>query len=160
MNKLYIVCIDDQPEVLTALEQDLSYFEKQLNIEVCDSGKEALEVIEEIDEKGDHLAILISDQVMPSMTGVHVLQEVEADGRFDQTQKVLLTGLATHQDTIQAINTGGLDYYIEKPWSKEVLIDKLKQALTQFIIKMGIDYQLYLNILDQSTLYQSLRKST
>ena len=31
MNKLYIVCIDDQPEVLTALEQDLSYFEKQLN---------------------------------------------------------------------------------------------------------------------------------
>lgn len=160
MNKLFIICIDDQQEVLNALEQDLSFFESHLSIEVCDTGNEALELMDEIDSNGDHLAVLISDQVMPKMTGVDVLQKVQEDDRFTGTQKILLTGLATHKDTIDAINQGGLDYYIEKPWDKEHIIEIVKKALTYFITSKGIDYQPYMDVLDQNTLYETLRKFT
>jgi two-component system chemotaxis response regulator CheY len=160
MNQLYIICIDDQPEVLHALEQDLSFFEKHLSVEVCDTGQEALELIEEIDAEGDQLAILISDQVMPGLTGVDVLKEIQSDGRFKHAQKILLTGLATHQDTINAINTGGLDHYVEKPWNKEAFSQLIKKALTHFILERGIEYQPYMDIIDQPTLYENLRNIT
>lgn len=160
MNKLYIICIDDQPEVLNALEQDLSQFDKQINVEVCESGAEALELLEDIDQAGDFAAIIISDQVMPEMTGVQLLSSITKDSRFYDTQKILLTGLATHQDTIDAINSGGIQHYIEKPWKKEALITIIKTALTHYVITKGIDYQSIIDILDQETLYQSLRNKT
>ncbi|HAA12626.1 MAG TPA: hypothetical protein DCE41_13405 [Cytophagales bacterium] len=157
MNHLYILCIDDQPEVLNALEQDLAAFETHLRIEVCDTGAEALEVIEEVDSQGDHLALVISDQVMPQMTGVELLRTIQQDGRFRQAQKILLTGLATHQDTIEAINTGGLDHYISKPWTREYLHETVKKALTAFVLAKGLDYQPLLPVLDQASLYEGLR---
>lgn len=160
MSKIYIICIDDQPEVLNALEQDLSEFEELLNIEVCDTGKEALELIESIDSDGDYLGIVISDQVMPGLTGVDVLSELHKDSRFTDTQKILLTGLATHQDTIDAVNAGGLDYYIQKPWSRSMIVDTVKKALTKYILAKGINYEEYLTLLDQDSLYQSLRSQT
>ena len=160
MNSLYIICIDDQQEVLNALERDLSAFEDLTMIEVCDSGKEALDLIEELEGKGDHLAIVISDQVMPEMTGVDVLREIQNDGRFSKTKKILLTGLATHQDTIDAINSGGLDYYIQKPWTKEHLNKTIKKALAEFVVAAGIEYNAYLEILDQEVLYTALRNIT
>ena len=160
MNSLYIICIDDQQEVLNALERDLSAFEDLTMIEVCDSGKEALELIEELEGQGDHLAVVVSDQVMPGMSGVDVLREIQNDGRFSQTKKILLTGLATHQDTIEAINSGGLDYYIQKPWTKEHLTKTIKKALAEFVVSAGVEYQAYLEILDQEVLYAALRNKT
>ncbi|MEJ2005447.1 MAG: response regulator [Cyclobacteriaceae bacterium] len=157
MNKLYLLCIDDQPEVLNALESDLSEFEEYLNIEICESGEEALELIEDIDQQGDHLAVVISDQVMPEMTGVDVLRTIQNDRRFTHTQKILLTGLATHQDTIQAINTGGLDHYIQKPWTKEGISLVIRKSLTSFIVEKGLEYEPYLEVLDQPMLYEALR---
>lgn len=160
MNKLYLICIDDQQEVLNALERDLTEFEDFLVVETCDSGKEALELIEEIDAKGDFPAVVISDQVMPEMTGVAVLHAIEKDARFRHTYKILLTGLATHEDTIEAINTGGLDYYIAKPWTKEQLSDTIKKCLTAFLANSGVDFQPYMPILDQAMLYEILRNKT
>lgn len=160
MNKLYLICIDDQPEVLNALESDLSEFEEFLIIETCDSGNEAMELIDEIDAEGNFLAIVISDQVMPGLTGVEVLHQIEKDSRFRHTYKILLTGLATHEDTIEAINTGGLNYYIAKPWTKEHLSGTIKKCLTAFLTNSGIDFQPYIPILDQEMLYEILRKKT
>ena len=160
MNNLYIICIDDQPEVLNALERDLADFEDLLIVEVCDTGKEALELIEQLDSKGDYLAMVISDQVMPEMTGVDVLRTIQNDGRFNKTKKILLTGLATHQDTIDAINTGGLDYYIQKPWTKDQISKVVKKALTEYILSTGLEYDPYMQVLDQQVLYEGLRNQT
>jgi len=157
MDKLYLLCIDDQPEVLNALESDLAEFEPYLNIEICESGQEAMELIEDIDQDGDHLAVVISDQVMPEMTGVDVLREIQTDRRFTHTKKILLTGLATHEDTINAINTGGLDHYVQKPWTREGIAAVIKKSLTAFIVDSGIDYESYLDVLDQPMLYEALR---
>ncbi len=160
MNSLFIICVDDQPEVLNALEQDLKLFDEKFNVEVCDSAAEAIELMDEIDQHGDYAAVVITDQVMPELTGVDLLSKITGDERFHDTQKILLTGLATHEDTIQAINTGGIDHYIEKPWSKEEITNIIKKCLTQFILTKGIEYQSYMEYLDQDTLYKSLKTNT
>ncbi len=160
MDNLYIICVDDQREVLNSLMADLSPFEELINIEECESAKEAWEVMEEIDKAGDHVALVITDQVMPEQSGVEMLKNMIDDGRYNFTRKILLTGQATHQDTIEAINKTALDRYIEKPWSKEDLHEAIRVMLTHYLMDRGIAYEPYLSILDQQTLYSNLRKTT
>ncbi len=160
MEKIYIICVDDQQEVLNALEQDLAFFDKKFNVEVCDTAKEALDLMDDIDSNGDFVAVVISDQVMPEMTGVDLLKEVENDDRFRYTRKMLLTGQATHQDTIEAINLGGIDQYLAKPWTREVLHEIVKKLLTHYLFKKGIDYTAYHDNLDQELIFQYLRNET
>ncbi|MEQ8338399.1 MAG: response regulator [Cyclobacteriaceae bacterium] len=160
MDNLYIVCVDDQRDVLSSLSGDLSPFEDLLMIEECESAREAWDVIESIDRSGDHLAIIITDQVMPEQSGVELLKQLIEDGRFLFTKKILLTGLATHQDTIEAINKTSLDRYIEKPWSSEELHTAIKSLLTGYLLDKGLDYEPYTKILDQQLLLNYLRKTT
>ncbi|MFY0606232.1 MAG: response regulator [Cyclobacteriaceae bacterium] len=160
MDKLNIICIDDQRDVLNALTEDLKEFESTLRIEACESVEEAWEIIESIDAAGDFVSLVITDQVMPVNTGVDILKKLNEDSRFDHTRKILLTGLATHQDTIEAINSAKLDHYIEKPWEKAQLEKVIKQLLTKFILSKGLDYQKYPELIDQDTLFEQLRKTT
>lgn len=160
MDKLYVICVDDQREVLNALTQDLESFESSLMIEECESVNEAWEVMESIDTNGDHVAVLITDQVMPANTGVNLLKKLKSDSRFQDTRTVLLTGLATHQDTIDAINAAHLDNYVEKPWKKESLHQIIRVLVTKFVLAKGINYQQYSDVIDRNTLFENLRKTT
>ncbi len=160
MEQLFIICVDDQSEVLNALEGDLEVFDDKMNVEVCDSAHEAIELMDEIDQNGDFVAIIISDQVMPKTSGVEFLAKVTEDPRFDLTQKMLLTGQATHQDTIQAINLGGIGHYVEKPWKKDDIIAKVKTLLTRYVVQKGVDYNDYMDLMDQQVLFAELRKTT
>ena len=160
MNKLNIICVDDQREVLNTITEDLKIFEDYLNIEECESADEAQEVMEDIDSQGDLIALIISDHVMPDTTGVDFLATVKADERFAHTKKILLTGLATHQDTITAINQAGIDQYVEKPWQQEQLQSAIRELLTRYILGVGIDYHPYMDILDRTLLFKMLQQST
>ena len=160
MEKLFIVCVDDQREVLSTLTQNLAIFEKHVVIEDCETANEALEVMDEIDADGDYLALIISDHVMPGKNGVEYLTEVKNDERFLKTKKILLTGLATHKDTIEAINNAGIDQYLEKPWDGDHLIKVVKELVTKFILSVGLDYKELMEIIDQETLYDSLKSRT
>ncbi len=157
MEKLTIVCVDDQRTVLNTLTKDLAGLEKYLEIEECDGGAEALDVLDEIDAEGKYAAIIISDHVMPEMTGVEFLTEVYKDSRFRHTRKILLTGLATQKDTIEAINKAGIHRYLEKPWNKENLLQNIKELLTEYLFDMGLAYEPFREILDQPTLYERLK---
>ncbi len=158
MEKLTIVYVDDQREVLSTLSTDLEIFSEYVNLEECESAIEALEIIEEIDDEGDMLAIVISDHIMPEMSGVEFLSKVHQDTRFPLTKKILLTGQATHEDTINAINNAKIQRYISKPWKSEEVQEVVKKQLTHYILEKGIDYVPYMNILDQKTLLELLSK--
>ncbi len=158
MNKLTIVYVDDQREILSTLSKDLEPFSELVNLEECESGVEALEIIEEVDSEGDMVAIIISDHIMPEMSGVEFLSTIHQDGRFSETKKVLLTGQATHEDTIEAINKAKIQRYIEKPWKSEDIQQIVQQLLTHYIIEKGIDYMPYMSILDKKTLFELLSK--
>lgn len=157
---LVVLCVDDQRDVLSAIADDLTFFENVLQIEECESAQEALALMDELDANGDQVAVILSDQVMPQMSGVDFLMTVMHDSRFLGSKKVLLTGQATHQDTIDAINTARIDAYIEKPWQTENLIHTLKQLLTEYLFQQGIEWQTYQSVLDSELLLKYMSRPT
>jgi two-component system chemotaxis response regulator CheY len=160
MSTINILCIDDQRDVLAALRKDLAALERKFTIHDCESADEAKELLEELDQDGEPIALLICDHLMPAKNGVDLLIEINEDDRFKNTKKLLLTGMATHKDTIEAINMANIDRYIEKPWDSEELIAIVKTLLTEYIVTTGLDYQKYLDYLDQSSLYKLLKERT
>lgn len=156
MEKLNLICVDDQREVLNAVVQDLEGLADWLNVEECESGQEALELIDELDADGEFVAVVISDHVMPGMTGVELLSALHHDARFFKTKKVLLTGQATHGDTIEAINSAGIVRYFEKPWKKQELVQCVRALVTDFIFDQGLDYQIWHEQLDQASVLKRL----
>lgn len=157
MEKINIICVDDEREVLQAVSRDLQCFNVLLHIEECESAEECLELLEELDAVQDYVALVISDHVMPGKSGVDLLTEIENDGRFLGTKKLLLTGLATQADTILAINNSKLDNLVEKVWDVDKFVQTVRELLTEFIVEKGINYEDYIEILDAPTLYRLLK---
>lgn len=92
MEKLNVICVDDQREVLSAVLQDLEPLNQWLNVEDCESAGEALELMDEFDAEGEMIALIISDHVMPGKTGVELLTDVSKDGRLALRGKCFLPG--------------------------------------------------------------------
>ena len=157
METINIICVDDQQEVLDSVMRDLRPLTSHIRLEEASSVADCMQLIDQIDEDGDHIAIVISDQVMPGETGTELLGKIAADRRFSKTRKVLLTGQATHADTINAINDGHIDNYIEKPWQPEKLLAVVKRLLTLYVLDAGLDHNEYLPVLDTTTLFSKLR---
>lgn len=157
METINIICVDDQQEVLDSVMRDLRPLTSHIRLEEASSVADCMQLIEQIDENGDHVALVISDQVMPGETGTELLGRIAADRRFGKTRKVLLTGQATHADTINAINDGHIDNYIEKPWQPEKLLAVVKRLLTLYVLDAGLDHTEYMPVLDTTTLFSKLR---
>ena len=121
MEKINIICVDDQPEVLDSVLRDLRPLNSCFRLEGVESASECRELLEEFDQDGELTGLIISDHVMPGGSGVELLGGIAKDDRFAGTRKILLTGQATHADTIQAVNDAHIDNYLEKPWDPAVL---------------------------------------
>ncbi len=158
MEKINIICVDDQPEVLDSVLRDLRPLAKFFRIEECESAAAVQTLLNEIADSGDQLGLVISDHVMPGKNGVDLLGEISKDERFAGTRKILLTGQATHADTIRAVNEAHIDSYFEKPWKPHELLAQAKHLLTLFILEKGIAHEDYMPILDQSVLLEKLRR--
>jgi|YNPNPStandDraft_1061719.scaffolds.fasta_scaffold40642_1 two-component system chemotaxis response regulator CheY len=157
MEKLKVLCIDDQREVLAALRKDLEPLSAVCTFVECESAAEAEEVLADMERRGDHLALIICDHIMPGKNGIDLLAELVQAGRFPNTKKLLLTGLATHEDTIYAINEAHIDRYVEKPWDATQLQQSVKILLTTYLVRSGLEYQPYVDLLEQSVLHKERR---
>jgi two-component system chemotaxis response regulator CheY len=160
MEKLKILCLDDQRDVLAALRKDLEALSGAATVIACESVDEVNEVLDVMDKHAEEPALIICDHVMPGKNGIEFLIEFRREGRFPKTKRVLLTGLATHHDTIEAINKARIDFYIEKPWDGPELARMVKVLLARYVLDSGLDYKPYLGILDQEILYGELRKKS
>ncbi len=77
MNKGYIICVDDEISVLETIQQQLrNEFGESHEIEIANSAEEALTLMEEIQNSGHVIEVIITDQVMPGMKGSQFLEEV------------------------------------------------------------------------------------
>jgi diguanylate cyclase (GGDEF)-like protein len=129
--KEHIICVDDEEGILTALRQQLgARFGDECQIEVAQSAKDALELVEELSREGEPLAVMIADQIMPGMKGVELLEEVHK--RSPGTTKILLTGQAGLDAVVAAINRAGLNRYIPKPWDEPDLRLTVENLLKTF----------------------------
>ncbi len=115
MAKPAIVSVDDDPQVLRSLSRDLRRrYGKDYRMLRAESGAEALEVLSELRDRGDPVALLLSDQRMPKMDGVSFLSE--GMKLFPAAKRALLTAYADTEAAISAINRSQVDYYLLKPW--------------------------------------------
>lgn len=155
-NKPSIICIDDQREILATLEKDLEPFSSYFAILFCESAQEAKEELDSLYASGVPVPVVICDHIMPNQNGIDFFIGLSRDIRFKNIYKILLTGLATHKDTIEAINRAQINYYIEKPWDGPTLCAVLKKMLTLFMVRENWDYHAYSGIIDSETLYQAI----
>lgn len=115
MSEPVILAVDDDPQVLTALRSDLrSRYREDYRVLAASSGATALETIRELKARGDALAMVITDQRMPSMLGVDVL--AKTTDVYPIARRVLLTAYSDVRAAIRAINEAHVDHYLEKPW--------------------------------------------
>ena len=115
MAKPVILAVDDDPEVLGAVERDLrNHYRSDYRVLKSGSGREALEAARQLKERGTPIALFLVDQRMPEMTGTELLREVLK--LYPDSRRVLLTAYADTQAAIAGINDVGLDHYLLKPW--------------------------------------------
>lgn len=158
MKKPNIICIDDQREVLAAIKKDLDFFTPAFNIVDCESAAEAYEIMNDLNKDKEEVAVIICDHIMPGENGIDFLTRLNQDQKFLYTKKFILTGLANHTDTIQAINEAEINAYLEKPWEKEEFVTIVKKLLTRFIVEADIEYDNLMPFLDQATLDRELKR--
>jgi thioredoxin reductase (NADPH) len=126
-----ILAVDDEPAVLAAVSRDLRRgFGERYRILRAGSGAEGLEILKQVQARGEQVALLVADQRMPGLSGTDYL--VKARELAPEAKRVLLTAYADTEAAIQAINQVSLDYYLLKPWDppEEQLYPVLEDLLT------------------------------
>lgn len=115
MAKPVIMTVDDEPQVLHAIDRDLRQeYGKNYRILKAGSGADALGLVTELKKRNDAVALFLVDQRMPDMEGTEFL--TEARKFYPEARKVLLTAYADTEAAITSINTIELDHYLLKPW--------------------------------------------
>ena len=119
-----ILVVDDEPENLVAFELN---FQKEFSVLTAQSGDEALEILE-----NQNVALLISDQRMPGMTGVNFLKR--SMEKCPNAVRMIITGYSDIQALIEAVNNGHIWHYITKPWDPDELQISLRRAIDNYLL--------------------------
>jgi thioredoxin reductase (NADPH) len=113
--KPVLLTVDDDPQVVRAVERDLRQkYGKRFSILKAESGQEALKLVKKLKLRNEILALLLADQRMPQMSGISLLEEVMHI--FPEAKRILLTAYADTDAAIRSINKAKIDYYLMKPW--------------------------------------------
>ena len=115
-----ILIVDDEEAILETMSFTF------MDLYEVFTSTDARKALETLDEKSP-IACVITDQRMPGMTGVEFL--AEASRRHPETVRIMLTGFADAEATIQAINDGQVYAYINKPWEPDELKQIVKRAV-------------------------------
>jgi diguanylate cyclase (GGDEF)-like protein/PAS domain S-box-containing protein len=118
IEKPHLVVVDDEPQVLTAIEDQ---FEADFVVHAAGSAGTALEMLESLDD----VSVLLTDQRMPGMTGHELLAKA---AELSDATRVLITGYADLDAVIRAVNLGKLFGYVTKPWDSAELHLMLNKA--------------------------------
>ena len=115
MARPVLLTVDDDPEVLRAIERDLRRkYANNFRVLRADSGAAGLDIVRELKVRNNVVALFLIDQRMPGMSGVEFL--AQAIQHFPDAKRVLLTAYADTDAAIAAINEAGVNHYLLKPW--------------------------------------------
>jgi thioredoxin reductase (NADPH) len=130
MARPILLAVDDDANVLEAVVQDLRReYGATYRIMRAPSGQIGLDTLAQLKARQEPVALLISDQRMPGMTGVEFLEQ--ARELFPEARRVLLTAYADNEAAIRAINAARIHYYLNKPWDPPE--EKLYPVLTDLL---------------------------
>lgn len=142
MAKPVILTVDDEPQVLNAIERDLrQHLGGNYRIVKAGSGREALEAVQRLKQRNAPLAMFLVDQRMPDMTGTEFL--AQALKLYPDARKVLLTAYADTEVAITSINVLNLDYYLMKPWHppEQTLYPVMDDLLSDWAAQVPLPYE-------------------
>jgi thioredoxin reductase (NADPH) len=138
MARPILLAVDDDVNVLEAVVQDLRrQYGAEYRVMRAASGQAALDTLSQVKAREEPVALLLSDQRMPGITGVEFLEhsrEIYPDAR-----RVLLTAYADTEAAIQAINAARIHYYLNKPWDPPE--EKLYPVLSDLLDDWKAGYQ-------------------
>ncbi|MBI4559773.1 MAG: response regulator [Candidatus Hydrogenedentes bacterium] len=117
-----VLLVDDEINILQSLRRALR--KEPYEVLVASSGQEGLVVLD-----SRRVDLVVSDQHMPGMSGTEFLSHVHR--RFPDTVRFMLTGHATLEVAIEAINTGAISRFFTKPCNEVDLMASIRQALQQ-----------------------------
>jgi thioredoxin reductase (NADPH) len=115
MAKPILLSVDDDPDVLRAIERDLrTHYGASYRVLASDGPDQALELLKQLKVRNDSVALLLADQRMPKMDGIGFLKE--AMQIFPDAKRALLTAYADTSAAISAINEANINFFFLKPW--------------------------------------------
>ncbi len=118
-----ILIVDDDPNVISAIKRSL--MEEPYNIYTANSGVEGLNILKE-----HKIKLIISDEKMPGMTGTEFLSAVK--NLFPETIRIMLTGHASIQAAMKAVNSGEIYRFFAKPWDDVELKLSIRSAIEKY----------------------------
>lgn len=124
-NRPRILFIDDESTNLVAFKAS---FRKIYEVHTANNGPEALDILEQMND----IAVVVSDQRMPGMTGVELLKEVK--NRFPAPKRIILTGYSDVSAIVNAINEAQAWQYLTKPWVFQELSLVLERAVEAWML--------------------------
>ncbi|MEG5040854.1 MULTISPECIES: response regulator [unclassified Microcoleus] len=129
MNKPIILCVDDEPDILNSLKMQLKKeFKNDYFYELAESGDEALDLLEEFQEKAQ-VIVVVSDWLMPGIKGDELLIKVHQ--KYPKIIKVMLTGQANAAAVQRAVEEADLYCCLYKPWQSKDLIEIIKSGVAK-----------------------------
>ena len=138
MARAILLAVDDDVSVLEAVVQDLRrHYGAEYRIMRAASGQAALDTLAQLKTRQEPVALLLSDQRMPGITGVEFLERSRE--LYPEARRVLLTAYADTEAAIRAINAARIHYYLNKPWDPPE--EKLYPVLTDLLEDWKAGYQ-------------------
>lgn len=125
-NRYTVLFVDDEANILRSIRRVLH--KADVNVLLANSGQSALEVL-----ASETVHVVVSDMKMPQMSGAELL-EVVAD-KYPDTFRVVLSGYADIEATIDAVNKGRIHRYLQKPWDNQALIKTIEDGLERVKLK-------------------------
>ncbi|MFB0977644.1 MAG: response regulator, partial [Myxococcota bacterium] len=120
-----LLVVDDEDAILETMSFT---FMDDYEVITTNDARRGLEILTE----QPSIAVVLTDQRMPHMTGVEFLREVYE--QHPDTVRIMLTGFADSDATIQAINDGHIYAYLDKPWEPAELKQTVKNAANHYAL--------------------------
>ncbi len=117
-----ILVVDDESEILFSLR---GLLRQEFELHTAESGVEAINIM-----RRNAIHVLMTDQRMPQMTGVELLQQ--AREICPEAVRIVFTGYADLKAVIDAINQGRIYRYLTKPWEPDELVAALRQGCDEY----------------------------
>lgn len=120
-----ILYVDDEPDNLQSFR---ALFRRDFDIHLADSALKALQILHR-----ETIDVLVSDQRMPGMTGVELLERVAEE--FPEVLRFMLTGYSDYDPLVDAINHGRIQGYFAKPLNPGEIKHRIEKGLENVYLK-------------------------
>lgn len=117
---IHILCVDDEDTILRSLNRVLRGLGSHLHF--AQNAEKAISILQ-----NHQIDILLSDMRMPGMDGAALLSETAE--HHPNTKRILMTGYSDMDSTIKAINDGGIEHFVKKPWDSKELVELLQSLI-------------------------------